>query len=193
MKVFKAKYKKGNLSKISFVEAPAIEENFITLAKEVDEIIFKFNDESKREILTPVLIPYKLIPRNPVGNINEPFLLEFDAETIKQISYDVIANKELKFNEEHTKNDFNGVVLQQVFLSDKEKGINPAGFEHLPSGTLFSVLKIENDEVWQSVLNGTFKGVSAEVALGLEFEEEVNENAITLHDILKVVRKCQQV
>jgi hypothetical protein len=191
MKIFKAKYKRGNLQKISFVEQPAIEENFIKLSleEELKEIIFHLSNVDKREILTPVLIPNKLIPRNAINGINEPFYLSFDEETIKEISYDVIANKNLMFNDSHTENNFEGIEVQQVFLSDKENGISPKEFEHLPSGTLFSILKINNDSVWNSILDGTFKGVSVEISLGLD--EQTEKEEITLVDILNVVRKCQ--
>jgi len=176
LKNFKAVYKKGNggLKKISLVEFPAIEENFITLSKE-KEVLFVLSNQERREILTPILIPNKPIFRKAMDNIAEDFYMSFDEATIKDISYDVIANKDLLFNDEHTSTILEGIEIQQVFLSDIEKGIQPIQFNHLPDGTLYAVLKVNNEDVWNDVLNGTFKGVSVEVSVALEEVEEDNQ------------------
>jgi len=183
MKTYKAIYK-GGLKRISFVAQPAIEENFIYFSSE-KEIIFTFANEEKREILTPVLIPNKEIYRKGNDKVQE-FNIVFDEETISNVFKDV-ASGNIAFNLEHTNTEFDGIDILNSFLSNKELGINPIGFEHLPNGTLFSLLKINNDDVWQSVKNGTFKGVSVEIPLDLE---EENEQIKFNKDLLNIVRKC---
>jgi len=168
MKIFKAKYKKGALKRISLVENPAIEADFIKLSEQEQEheIVFTFSDESKREILTPVLIPEKLIYRK-LDTQPEPFYMTFDAATIKDIAYEIF-EKPLTFNAEHGERILEGIKVQQAFLSDHDTNIAPKQFAKLPSGTLFMVLKIEDDNIWAEIERGEFKGVSIEALLGLE-------------------------
>ena len=56
----------NGINAISIVEHPAIEENFITLAKEY-EVEFKAQDEEKRILMGAALIPNKTIYRNQGG------------------------------------------------------------------------------------------------------------------------------
>ena len=52
----------------------------------------------------------------------------------------------------------------------------PDKFAQEANGSWFISMKVENDEVWQSVLNGTFKGFSVE---GL-FEESFSNQLETV-------------
>ena len=38
----------------------------------------------------------------------------------------------------------------------------PKGYDEAPEGSWFISMKVENNEVWQSVKDGTFKGFSVE-------------------------------
>lgn len=176
MIIYNAKYKKGvsKFNRISLVSAPAIEENLVKLSLESEAPVFVFSDESKREILTPVLIPNKPIFRKANKKIAQDFYIVFNEETIKDISYDVIANRDLLFTSEHTSEIITGIEIQQVFLSDQQNGIYPKQYSQLPSGTLFVVLKINDDKAWNDINTGVFKGVSVEVSLDLE-QGEVEE------------------
>lgn len=177
MIIYNAKYKKGvsKFNRISLVSAPAIEENLVKLSLESESPVFVFSDESKREILTPVLIPNKPIFRKANDKIAQDFYIVFNEETIKDISYDVIANRDLLFTSEHTSEIITGIEIQQVFLSNQENGIHPKQYNQLPSGTLFVVLKINDDKAWNDINTGVFKGVSVEVSLDLEQGEVEQE------------------
>ena len=48
-------------------------------------------------------------------------------------------------------------------LIDKERGIKaPEGFEDAPDGSWFGSMKVDNDEIWEQVKNGEFRGFSVE-------------------------------
>ena len=64
-------------------------------------------------------------------------------------------------NLEHSK-DVKGVHLIQSFIKNTETGINPIGFEDCDNGSWFVAYKIDNEDIWKEVLNGTFKGFSIE-------------------------------
>ncbi len=72
----------NGINAISIVEHPAIEENFITLAKEY-EVEFKAQDEEKRILMGAALIPNKTIYRNQGG---EEFYVYFSKETVRKAS-----------------------------------------------------------------------------------------------------------
>jgi hypothetical protein len=56
-----------------------------------------------------------------------------------------------------------GVYLFESFITDKQRGVQaPKGFPKVADGSWFGSYKIENDQVWRSVLDGTFKGFSIE-------------------------------
>jgi hypothetical protein len=53
-----------------------------------------------------------------------------------------------------------GITLTQMFIKDVEKGVNPVGFEDLADGSLFAEFHIENNEVWDAIKDGTYRGFS---------------------------------
>ena len=50
--------------------------------------------------------------------------------------------------------------MVQWFIKDTENGINPTGFEAAEDGSLFAEFKVENEEIWNQIKEGTFKGFS---------------------------------
>ena len=66
-------------------------------------------------------------------------------------------------NIEHRENSYvDGVEMEQIFVKDVEKGVNPQGFENIEDGSLFAIYKVNNDEVWEGIKNGVWKSVSLE-------------------------------
>jgi hypothetical protein len=56
-----------------------------------------------------------------------------------------------------------GCTMFEVFISDAARGVSPLkGFEHISDGSLFASYYIENNEVWEKVKSGEFKGFSVE-------------------------------
>ena len=50
--------------------------------------------------------------------------------------------------------------MVQWFISDKENGVNPKGFEEVNDHSLFAEFHVLNDDIWNSIKDGTFRGFS---------------------------------
>jgi hypothetical protein len=143
----------------SFVEAPAIERNFIFFNKQ--KVEFQAIDEEKRLVAGPLLVPNKKIPRldEELGMYN----VFFKPETIEMIARKFMKNKyNGEVTVEHDKK-VNDVYLTESWIieeSSKDKS-NLYGFT-LPRGTWFGIYKVDNDQVWQDVKAGKYRGFSIE-------------------------------
>lgn len=154
MRVFKVI--KGQVQAISLVDYPAIEEDFIALSKQLPI------PTDKMELIGPVLIPDKLIYRRIEGR---EFYISFDAETIEQLANDYLANGfQYNFTLDHKTETQDVVVVQSwVTLEDGE----------YPKGTWMIKAKVNNEDLWQSIKSGEFKGFSIESVV--ELDKSINE------------------
>ena len=93
------------------------------------------------------------------------YYVKFTSESVKNIAEQFFKNNLTnKTNVMHqTDNFLEGVYVFESFLIDETRGISiPKGYDDAPEGSWFISMKVENDEVWESVKNGTFKGFSVE-------------------------------
>jgi hypothetical protein len=119
------------------------------------------NDE-ERIVIGPAMIPNKKIfRRDEDGTEYEVF---FTKETIR-----IIAEKfyrkgfQNNGNEMHDSSKPVDMVFFQSWIADESKGIpKMKQFESLPDGTWFLGAKVNSDEAWAKVKDGTFKGFSVE-------------------------------
>jgi len=144
----------------SFVHSGAIERDFVFFGKE--EMFFKSVNDEKRLVAGPLLVPNKKILR--VDGEGKRYFVYFTPETIEKI-----ARKFMKDGNghevtlEHGNKKVNDIYLTESWIvaqSAKDKS-NLYNFT-LPIGTWFGVYKVENDEVWDKVKDGTFRGYSIE-------------------------------
>ena len=147
---------------VALVDIPAIQRDFVAFNNQ-RPIKFQIESEEKRIVSGPAMIPDMLIYRN-----NEQFgehYVKFPASEIK--------NAAIKFfkkgyttnvNQMHSPElRMDDVVIFESFISDPERGIAPMkGFEDLPAGTWFVSMYVENDEAWERVKSGDFRGFSVE-------------------------------
>lgn len=161
--------------KISLVDKPAIEEDFIHF-NEVEKVQM-FADEKKKEVVGPIMIPNKEILRfSPDMGY---YYVRFTEETIQQIMYKY--SKEGLFNAfgiNHSY-DTDDVVMLEVWTkeSDNDKSVD-YGYK-LPNGTVFVKAKIESDELFTAIENGEINGFSIEIKADIKptinNEEQMNE------------------
>lgn len=148
--------------KISLVDYPAVESNWVAF-KDVDKTyqMYTIENEEERMICGVVMRCGQLIYRRD-GDFE--YYITYDADTIKLMAEKLMVdNAQNNINLMHTEgSDVDGVNLVQLFIKDTEKGINPVGFEEIENGSLFAQYKVENDEVWAAIKDGTFKGFSLE-------------------------------
>jgi len=117
------------------------------------------NDE-ERIVVGPAMIPdLPIYRRDETGE----YYVFFDKKTIETIALKFYAKGfQQNANEMHAK-AVDGITFFQSWIADESKGIpKMKQFENLPDGTWFLGAKVENDETWAKVKDGTFKGFSVE-------------------------------
>ena len=161
------------MQRVSLVDRPAVEKNFVAFHKEEQIVKYAVQDEDK-QIVRGVLMraDYPILRRDK--NLGE-FFLVFKPEVIR-----AMAEKYLKdgnssnFNLMHEDgSDVEGVDMVQLFIKDTAAGVNPVGFEEIEDGSLFGEFHVNNPDVWAAIKDGTFKGFSIEAVVTYEAETAV--------------------
>lgn len=145
---------------IALVDNPAIESDFMAFKKNHQ---FKVISEDKRIVSGFAMMAEKPIYRR--DDDGREYHVKFTSESVKNIAEQFFKNNlSNQTNAMHqTDNFLDGVYVFESFLIDKDRGINiPKGYDEAPEGSWFISMKVENNEVWQSVKDGTFKGFSVE-------------------------------
>lgn len=151
------------VDKISLVKKPAILTNFIYMNEDElkikeDYLKLEFDDE-KKIIMGPALIPDLEILR--VDDDGEQFYIKYSKEQIEDI---VVKFSKLKdqrsINKDH-KNSVTGIYIIENWLVGKNDKSKDYGFD-LPEGTWMVSMKVENEELWDSIKSGKIKGFSIE-------------------------------
>ena len=156
----------GDLTAISLVRKPAIEEDFM-LFKEQKELKLSFDDE-KHIVFGPAIIADKPIYR--VDGEGREYYVVFTAEVIEKLFTNFMKNGGY-FNLEHSK-ETNDVFLIESFI--KRPGLNPVGFEGVSDGSWFISLKVENEALWADLKAGKYNGFSIECFVDLEKKDDIN-------------------
>lgn len=147
-------------SNVSLVDFPAIQRDFIKFSEDT-EIKFAV-DEEKHIVNGPVLIPGQMIYRRQG---NREYYVRFNEKAIEEMA--------LRFFKDHS--NTNGNVMHQIevegityfesYILNKERNIAPVEFNDLPNGTWIMSAKIENEELWKLVKDGTIRGFSIDAVL----------------------------
>lgn len=173
----------GDLFAVSLVEDPAIESNFIALSKEKQ--IIQLENE-KRLLVGAALIPNKPIYRNING---KEFYISFDEATIEKLAQDFLANDyQHNITIEHQEGvDDITVVESWIKTSENDKSVGYGLNE--PIGTWFISVKVNNDEIWNKVKNGDYKGFSIEAMVGLDENLELNNQLSMNEELIEKLRE----
>ena len=162
--------------KISLVDKPAIEENFIYFNKE--EKIEMFSNDEKKEVVGPIMIPNKEILRfSPEMGY---YYVRFTEETIRDIMYNY--SKKGLFNAfgiDHAY-DTEDVVMLEVWMKESDNDKSKDYGYDLPNGTVFVKAKIESDELFAAIKSGEINGFSIEIKADIKptnNNEQMNEFA----------------
>ena len=176
---------------ISFVDRPAIDSNFIKFSEQ-KEHKFQIKDEEKRIVEGYCMVAELLIARvNP--ETGAKFFVKFSAKTIEQIrEKQSRLGLNNSFNLMHdSDNKAEGVYMLDNLIIDNERGkVAPKEFEKVPNGSLWISAKVDNDEIWQSVKDGTFQGFSVE---GMYKQlESVSMDEETINKIIKTIQDFEK-
>jgi phage head maturation protease len=178
---------KGGINAVSVVEAPAIEENFVALAKH--EVELKEIDTEKRILMGAALIPNKKIYRR---NKEEEFYIYFSEDTVRRaMELFFINGNQSSATFEHKKAITGMTAVESWLIEDEKMDKSQLYGFNLPKGTWMISMKVDNDEVWQDVKDGKIKGFSIEGYFADKMPDsprqdmERNEIINQLKDLLK--------
>jgi hypothetical protein len=173
---------------ISLVSAPAIEQDFVFFGKEKNNLTFAKVDEEKRMLVSPALIPDKQIFRYD-PNTDSDYYVYFSKDTVRKASELYLKNNNHhKATHEHSER-VSGVLTVESWIIDDPKmdKSNLYGFS-LPKGTWMVKMKIENDELWKKIKDGSLKGLSIE-GYFTDKMEKMAETTPTDQEILEALNE----
>lgn len=172
------KYKVGCDSEtyaISMVEAPAIESDFVALAKEEEDKVQVFLESNEKHMCYgAALIPDKDIYRN---NGEQEFYISFTKESIEKMSQDFMKEyrqHEVKTDHEDVANEV--CVVESWLVQDSYRDKANALGINVPEGTWMVGMKVNNIETWDRIKAGELKGFSVESMLTLEEFSKIDNN-----------------
>lgn len=158
---------------VSFVTEPAIEETFVALKKEKEDMVYLSTNE-KHMCYGAVCVPDKEIYRNDASG---EYTITFSKESIEKMSQNFMKNyRQGNVTLQHQEEADNVTMVESWIKTDMEKdksvalGLNP----NLPIGTWFAGYKVNDVDVWERVKSGELRGYSIEAVIEVN---ELNFNA----------------
>ena len=170
---------------VSLVENPAIEENFIALSGYKMEL--KVVDDEKRIVTGLALVPEKRIYRR----IKEKeFNIYFSKETIYKTAE--LFMKKLNLNNvtsEHERPVKGVSVIESWIVEDTDKDKTALYKLDAPVGSWAITMKVYNEEEWQKIKAGDYKGFSIEgIYQGLEALEMSNVEEDIIKQLKNIIK-----
>ncbi|CAB4148270.1 Phage-like element PBSX protein, XkdF [uncultured Caudovirales phage] len=177
---------------ISLVDRPAIESNFITLAKEYEMNLAEV-DLEKKILMGPALIPNKMIFRKDGDTKYQVF---FSESTVEQASQMYLQNGNQSNATLQHKAKIDGMSLVESWIiTDPEMDKSKSYGFSLPKGTWMVSMKADNQEVWAKAKSGEIKGFSIEGyfadKLSLELLPEISDEEL-VNQIINVIENEQR-
>lgn len=175
---------------ISFVDEPAVEENFVALSKQAVVL----NKDTKKQIFTGVVLkPNQLIYR--LDEQNQPYYIQFSEIEIEKISHKMMkAGLALYHTTHQHESELKGNYLTELWIvtdpqNDKS---NALGFKDLPKGTLMASYKVTDKGYWDNeVMMGNVKGFSLEGFFNqeLKLNKIIKKNKMNKHKKTSLLSK----
>ena len=162
------------MNRISLVDAPAVEADFLTFAKEKQMQMYSVSDEEKRIVRGVIMrADFPIYRRDNRGE----YYVIYKADTIRKMAEKyLLESKQNEVTLDHQDDaEVDGVQMVQWFIKDSANGISPAGFEDIAEGSLFAEFHVVNDDVWASIKDGTYKGFSLEGIFDMQPEQDKAE------------------
>lgn len=151
--------------RVSLVDDPAVQSNFDVFrrAAKTARAMYAVADEDRHLVRGVVLradfpLYRKDTPEDP------GYYVIFSAAQIRAIAEKYIADGRANaVDTDHDGQEVDGVQMVQLFLKDTAAGVNPEGFDDIADGSLFAEYHVTNDDVWEEIKAGTYKGFSVEI------------------------------
>jgi hypothetical protein len=183
------------IASISLVDQPAVEVDFLKFNKV--QQLYTINEQ--KHCLTGVI----MLADTPIYRLdsnNKPYYIVYTKEVIKQMAIKML-NQDKTYDNIDT--EHNGVLLKsndlqliEIFIKDSSKGIDTE-FNNIPDGSLIATYKVNNTDIWNKCLNGTYNGFSLSGMFNLsqiqdkseisKFTEKIKSKNMNFNSILKKV------
>lgn len=173
------------VEKVSLVDDPAIMTTWQAFNSQQQ---FKVSNEEKRIVSGALMIAgMPIYRRDPNG---AEYYVSFSKDVIRSIVYKFMKEGRTNMVNEMHATDVDGVFMFESYIIDKERGINaPKGFKQNLEGSWFGSFKVENDEVWEKVKSGEFKGFSVEGIFKEQIDKEIEVRI--LEEVVKIMTESE--
>ena len=160
------------MMKISLVDDPAVMSNFQAFDASRKMQMYSVTDEEKRLVRGVVMrADFPIYRRDE--RMGEYYII-YKADTIRQMAEKYLAeSRQNILNAMHEGEDLPDIYMVQYFI--KGDGVSVDGFDDIADGSLFAEFHITNDDVWEEVKAGTYKGFSLEGYFDLVPETDADE------------------
>ena len=176
---------------VALVDKPAIERNFLKFKEARNN--FAIQNEDRRIVSGALMLADTPIYRNDQQG---EYYVIFTKETIEKIAQKFFkkgyqSNVNLMHNENMA---LEGVTLYESFIVESDRGISALkGFEDAPQGSWFGSFIVDNDEVWNKIKSGEFKGFSVEGLFSYKKEnKQVNQDEAMWNKIVEVISNIKR-
>lgn len=163
------------MSCISIVDEPAMEKEMMVFEKQKKPVMFAVQDELQHKITSVVIRCNYPIYR--IDEFGKEYYIRFGRDVIDQLaekySKDGLLNR---VSVQHNGELLSDIVMTEMYIKNTEKGINPVGFEDIEDYSLFATFKVNNEDVWNRIVQGEFGGLSMEVMLDVKPTDEFVES-----------------
>lgn len=171
---------------VALVDRPAIQRNFLAFnSRQKFEVI----SEEKKIVSGPLMLADM-----PIYRSNEEFgehYVVFDADTIQKIAEKFFKKGyQSNVNEMHDpEKAVDGVTMFESWIVNRDMGKMPiSGYEDVKDGSWFGSFKVENDDVWAKVKDGTFQGFSVEGIFG--YSDRVSKEELMVERIKEILQEA---
>lgn len=175
------------LSAVSLVDLPAVEKDFILFGKET----MLFHSDEERQIISGIAI----LADTPIYRRSETrgeYYVVFQADTVRHLvekyAKNGLFNSVNLMHDEHT--FVNSVHMIESILIDKERGICPAEFKDVPTGSWYVSYHVEDPALWDEIKTGDwFRGFSVELVSELELiDTKSNKSYSKMNKLFKLAK-----
>ena len=147
------------MMKISLVDDPAVMSDFLAFDNIRKMQMYSVTDDEKRLVRGVVMRA-----DFPIYRMDErmgEYYIIYKPETIRKMAEKYLAeSRQNILNAMHRGEDLPDIYMVQYFI--KGDGVSVDGFDDIADGSLFAEFHILNDEVWNAVKAGDYKGFSLE-------------------------------
>ena len=172
------------ITTISLVDDPAMQLPLYCFSK--DQVKFSIQDETRHNIISCIVRTDFPILR--ITDDGRPFYVVFNRETSEKLCQKLMKDGFAQnISLDHNGELIDGIQLQEVFIKDSARGVDPKGFEDAAEGSLFGVYHITDEDLWKDCLEGRFGGVSMETLYDLKSFKNINKknNMSKIKEMLK--------